>query len=161
MASLKIKGGTVVTMNEAREVLDADVLIQDDLIAEVGQVNRSADREIDASGRIVLPGLIQSHIHLCQALFRNLADDLPLLEWLKQRIWPLEAAHAEDSNPLSARLGLIELIRGGPTAIVDMGPVRHTGAIFEEIEQSGFRAIGGKCMMARRGTPGRASGIAG
>lgn len=149
MASLKIKGGTVVTLNEGREVLDADVLIQDDLIAEVGQVNRPADREIDASGRIVIPGLIQSHIHLCQALFRNLADDLPLLEWLKQRIWPLEAAHREDSIRLSARLGLIELIRGGTTAILDMGTVHHTGAIFEEIERSGLRAIGGKCMMDR------------
>ncbi len=149
MSSLLIRGGTVVTMNPRREVLRADILIQDDRIAKVGSVHETAGRVIDATGRTVIPGLIQSHVHLCQTLFRNLADELSLLDWLKTRIWPLEAAHNEESMRVSARLGLIELIRGGTTAILDMGAVHHTETIFEEIERSGIRAVGGKVMMDR------------
>jgi len=149
MSSLLIRGGTLVTMNPAREVLREDILIQGDRIVEIGPVRETAGRVIDATGRVVIPGLVQSHVHLCQTLFRNLADDLSLLDWLKTRIWPLEGAHNEESIRLSARLGLIELIRGGTTAILDMGTVHHTEAIFEEIERSGIRAIGGKVMMDR------------
>jgi len=147
VSSLLVRGGTVVTMNTNRDVLRADVLIRDDRIAEIGSVSETAGRIIDATGRIVIPGLVQSHVHLCQTLFRNRADDLPLLDWLKRRIWPLEAAHHEDSLRLSAQLGLLELIRGGTTTIQDVGTVHHTDVIFEEIERSGLRAVGGKVMM--------------
>lgn len=149
MSSLLVRGGTVVTMNPKREIVRADILIRNDRIAAIGTVEEPVGQVIDAAGKIVIPGLVQSHVHLCQALFRNLADDLALLDWLRKRIWPLEAAHNEDSIRLSAQLGLIELIRAGTTAILDMGTVHHTGSIFEEIERSGIRAISGKCMMDR------------
>ncbi|HWV57580.1 MAG TPA: 5'-deoxyadenosine deaminase [Longimicrobiales bacterium] len=146
--SLLIRGGTLVTMDPARCVLHADLLIQDGRIAAIGTgLDVRADDVFDASGMAVLPGLVQTHVHLCQTLFRGMADGLELLEWLRQRIWPFEAAHDPESVAASARLGCAELILGGTTTIVDMGTVHHTGEIFRAIEASGLRALAGKCMM--------------
>jgi cytosine/adenosine deaminase-related metal-dependent hydrolase len=94
-----------------------------------------------------MPGLIQAHVHLCQTLFRGLADDLPLEDWLVRRIWPLEAAHTEETVYASALLGAAELLLGGTTAILDMETVRHTGAAFQALERIGIRATAGKCLM--------------
>jgi cytosine/adenosine deaminase-related metal-dependent hydrolase len=91
--------------------------------------------------------LIQAHIHLCQTLFRGLAEDKPLLAWLRERIWPLEAAHDPESVHASARLGIAELLLGGTTAILDMGTVHHTDALFEAAAESGIRYTGGKALM--------------
>jgi len=91
--------------------------------------------------------LVQAHIHLCQTLFRGLADDLSLEAWLAQRIWPLEAAHTEASLHASAMLGAAELLLGGTTAILDMETVRHTDVAFEALESIGIRATAGKCLM--------------
>ncbi len=63
-----------------------------------------------------MPGLIQTHLHLCQTLFRGLADDLPLMDWLRTRVWPLEAAHTDASLRASARLAACELLLGGTTS---------------------------------------------
>ena len=150
MQNLLIKGGTVITMNTTREVTQADILVRGDRIAAIGcdlSQHQAEAEVIDATGQIVLPGLIQSHIHLTQTLFRGLADDLELLDWLKTRIWPLEAAHTYDSNALSARLGAAELIAGGTTAVIDMGTVHHTEAIFETVREVGLRGFFGKCLM--------------
>lgn len=148
MSQLLIKNGTLVTMNPEREILKADILIKDDVIKEIGEnIQTDADEKIDASGLTVIPGLIQSHIHLTQVLFRGLADDLELLDWLKKRIWPLEAAHTFESNSISARLGIAELIMGGTTSIIDMGTVNHTEAICQAVKDTGYRAVVGKCMM--------------
>jgi cytosine/adenosine deaminase-related metal-dependent hydrolase len=94
-----------------------------------------------------MPGLIQAHVHLCQTLFRGLADDLPLEDWLVRRIWPLEAAHTEETVYASALLGAAELLLGGTTAILDMETVRHTDAAFRALERIGIRATAGKCLM--------------
>jgi 5-methylthioadenosine/S-adenosylhomocysteine deaminase len=146
--SLLIKNGLVVTMNPQREVLTADVYIEKDRIAAIGDsCGLTADTVIDAAGKLVIPGLIQTHVHLCQALFRGMADDMELLDWLKKRIWPLEGAHDEDSLYYSALLGCAELLRGGTTGIIDMGTVHHTEAIFTAVEQAGLRYLGGKCLM--------------
>ena len=72
---------------------------------------------IDAAGDYLLPGFIQTHVHLCQTLFRGYADDLRLLEWLRTRIWPMEAAHTRDSLTAAARLACHELLRSGTTAV--------------------------------------------
>ena len=98
-------------------------------------------------GCLIIPGLIQAHIHLCQTLFRGLADDLRLEEWLVRRIWPLEAAHTDESVYWSAMLGGAELLLGGTTAILDMETVRHTDAAFRALERIGIRATAGKCLM--------------
>jgi len=148
-ASIVIRGGTVMTLDDAGSVRRADVRTEGNRITAVAEAIEPgpADHVIDATGMVVLPGFVQTHIHLCQTLFRNLADDLALLEWLQQRVWPLEASHSRASLSASARLGVAELLLGGTTAIVDMGTVHHTEAVFEALEAGGMRAIAGKCMM--------------
>ncbi len=142
-------------MDPARRIVDADVLVRDGRIAKVGRMGGRADGQavIDCKGLVLLPGLIQAHIHLCQTLFRGLADDLALEAWLAKRIWPLEAAHTEESVYWSAMLGAAELLLGGTTAILDMETVRHTGAAFEALESIGLRATAGKCLMDAPSNP--------
>jgi len=152
---LLLRGGRVVTMNASREVVDADVLVDDGRIKTLGRVSKRPPPPavLDCTGLIILPGLVQAHIHLCQTLFRGLADDLALEAWLAQRIWPLEAAHTAESVYWSAMLGSAELLLGGTTAILDMETVRHTGAAFEALEEIGIRATAGKCLMDAPSAP--------
>lgn len=144
-----IKGGAVVTLDAASTVLDGDVLVRGRRIEAVGGDLSAAraDLTIDARGCAVLPGFVQTHVHLCQTLFRGAADDLALLDWLKRRVWPLEAAHDPSSLRASARLGVAELVRGGTTCALTMETVHHTEEVFRVVEESGFRATVGKCMM--------------
>ncbi len=102
---------------------------------------------IHAEELTVIPGFVQTHVHLCQTLFRGLADDLQLLDWLQLRIFPYENAHNPASLSTSVRLGINELLKGGTTTLLDMGTLRHQEVIFEELRFSGMRAIAGKCMM--------------
>src|SRR5438309_11131521 len=119
--SILIKNGTIVTMDAANSIVRGDLLIRDGWIAEVGKaIKTEANEVIDASGCAVLPGFVQTHIHLCQTLFRGAADDLALIDWLKQRVWPMEAAHTADSIRASTRLGIAELVRGGTTCALTM-----------------------------------------
>ena len=148
-----IAGGTVVTMNDAREVVAADVLIGSDgaiaaLLPPESPVPSGA-RVIDAAGCLVVPGLVQAHLHLCQTLFRGLSEERPLLAWLRERIWPLEAAHDAASLRASARLGIAELLLTGTTALLDMGTVHHTEQLFLAAEESGIRYTGGQALMDR------------
>ena len=148
-----IAGGTVVTMNPAREIVSADVLVGEDGSIEAllppGAPLPDRVRRIDARGRVVIPGLVQAHLHLCQTLFRGLAEERTLLAWLRERIWPLEAAHDPASLRASARLGIGELLLGGTTAVLDMGTVHHTDALFQAAEESGIRFTGGQALMDR------------
>jgi cytosine/adenosine deaminase-related metal-dependent hydrolase len=136
-----------------------DILIQDGKIARVGAgVHRPRGaRVVDAAGLVAMPGLVQAHVHLCQTLFRGLADDLPLLQWLEQRIWPFEGAMTRGDLRASARLGIAELLLGGTTTILDMGTVRHTEVLFQCAESMGIRYIGGKAMMDAGSYPGNLS----
>lgn len=131
----------------------ADVMIDGDRIAAIGimPAGARADRVIDAAGAIVLPGFIQTHVHLCQTLFRGLADDLPLLAWLKQRVWPLEAAMSAPTLHASAQLAAAELLSGGTTTVLTMETVHETEAVFEALAPTGIRAVVGKCLMDVRG----------
>ncbi|KPU26742.1 N-ethylammeline chlorohydrolase [Caloranaerobacter sp. TR13] len=148
MKRLLIKNGIIVTMNKEREILKGDILVEGNKIIKIShKIDAEAAQIIDAEGKVVIPGLIQTHIHLTQALFRGQADDLELLDWLKKKVWPLEASHTEESNYISAKLGIAELIKGGTTAIIDMETVNHTDAAITAIYESGFRATTGKCMM--------------
>jgi cytosine/adenosine deaminase-related metal-dependent hydrolase len=150
-----IRDGVVVTCDASDRVLRGDVLVRGRDIAAVGAVGARAKldptrgplRVLDASGCAVIPGLVQAHVHLCQVLMRGMADDLPLLEWLRRRIWPLEAAHDERSLVASAELGLVEAMLGGTTTLLDMGTVRAHDVVFDACERSGVRAVSGKAMM--------------
>lgn len=95
----------------------------------------------------LIPGFVQTHIHLCQTLFRGLADDLQLLDWLQHRIFPYENAHNKNSLLASVKVGINELLRGGTTTILDMGTLRYQEMIFEELINSGIRAFAGNCLI--------------
>jgi len=145
--TLLIKGATVVTLDLQNSIFQGDVLIEHQRIARLGAEERTAGEVIDGRGRILLPGFVQTHVHLCQTLFRGYADDLSLIDWLKKRVWPMEAAHTIESIHASAQLGIAEMIRGGTTCALTMETVNHTDGVFNAIADSGFRATGGKCMM--------------
>lgn len=155
---LLITRATVVTMNARREVLrDADIVIDQGTIAYVGPKLRKRNgpfEVLDGRGHAVLPGLIHGHLHACQTLCRNHADGLELLDWLRERIWPFEAAHTAESMRASADLTFLELMRSGATAALDMGSVRHYDSVFASARDCGFRLTGGKTMMdAGQGMP--------
>jgi cytosine/adenosine deaminase-related metal-dependent hydrolase len=90
---------------------------------------------------------VQTHVHLVQTLFRGLAEELPLLQWLRSRVWPLEAALDEASVRASVRLGLLDLLLTGTTTILDMGTTRFGDIVAEELVRSGIRARFGQTMM--------------
>jgi 5-methylthioadenosine/S-adenosylhomocysteine deaminase len=152
-----VRNGIVLTMNRTLDIVTGDVLIEQGRITAVGDVAAPrVNRVIDAHGGYVLPGFIQTHVHLCQTLFRGYADDLALLDWLKRRIWPMEAAHTASSLAAAARLAAAELLLGGTTTVLTMETVHDTDAVFEALEPMGIRAVVGKCMMdADREAPAR------
>ena len=94
-----IKNGLILTVNQNSEVFRGDLLIHDAKIIQIADhIIEPKATIFDASDYIVMPGFIQTHVHLCQTLFRNMADDLVLLDWLKKKIWPLEGAHTAYSS---------------------------------------------------------------
>lgn len=97
--------------------------------------------------RLIFPGFIQSHIHLCQTLHRHRAENLPLMEWLSKEIWPYEASLDRAMMARSVVLSLEELLTSGVTSVLDMGTVHHQDVIFEIMAEAGFRYTGGKAMM--------------
>ena len=140
----------VVPMTSPGTVVHGALLIEDGRIAEIvpsGAPAPPADVTVDLEGHALLPGFAQTHVHLCQTLFRGAADDLLLLDWLAQRIWPLEAAHDPASIAASARLSALELLRGGTTAFLSMETVRHTDAVFAALADVPIRGLIGKCLM--------------
>lgn len=145
-----IKNALIVTMDSKMSKFKGDLLIDGDKISKISReksIEGQFDKIIDGVGKVVLPGFIQPHVHLCQTLFRGTADDMELMDWLKKRIWPLEGAHDEESIYYSAKLGLSELIKGGTTSIVDMETVHYTDNAISAMYESGMRCITGKVMM--------------
>ncbi|MBI5711446.1 MAG: amidohydrolase family protein [Candidatus Eisenbacteria bacterium] len=143
-------------MDAAGSVVRGDLLVRDGRIAALGDAvpaalaalpGGRAEQALDASGCFVLPGLVHGHLHLCQTLFRGLAEQSDLLRWLRESIWPLEAAHTEASIAAAARLGLAELVAGGVTCVNDMGTVRHADSLGAVYEETGIRATFGKALM--------------
>ncbi len=148
MQELTVKGAQILSLAPTQDdPFEGDVFIQGNQIAEVGPNLPERGRVLRARGLLLMPGFVQSHIHLCQTLFRNTAEDLELLDWLHQKIWPLEAAHNENSLRASVQLGVAELLLGGTTAILDMGTVYLTDVLFEEVARLGLRANIGKTFM--------------
>jgi 5-methylthioadenosine/S-adenosylhomocysteine deaminase len=159
--SALIRNATILTMNDTMDVVSGSVWIVDGRITGLGAppADFRPATTIDAEGALVLPGFVQTHIHLCQTLFRGLADDLSLLAWLKTRVWPLEAAHDEQTLGAAARLAAAELLLGGTTTALTMETVHGTDAVFDALVPTGLRAIVGKCLMnvAEGGAPARLS----
>lgn len=150
-----LRGATCITLDSARRVVQGDLRVAPngtiDSLGGRGSTPAAGEEMIDRSGRIILPGFVQTHTHLCQTLFRGMAERLPLERWLVDRIWPLESAHDALSVRASARLGVLELLAGGTTAILDMGTTRHIEAILEVCDTTGIRAVTGTAIMDEGG----------
>ena len=147
-----LRGGIVITNNPRRDIFyDHALHVADDTIGAIFRSdapgNDSGDEVFDATGLVIIPGFVQTHLHLCQTLFRGLADNLELLDWLREKIFPFEAAHNDRSMYASAMLGVAELVRSGTTTILDMGSIHHEEEIIRAVGETGLRAHLGKAMM--------------
>lgn len=153
--TIVIRGGTLLPMTRGPSGFSGDVLVRGRQIAALGRVSEPAAAEVvDASGCYVLPGFVQIHLHLVQTLFRGLAEDLSLLDWLRTRVWPMEAALDEPSLRASVRQGLLDLLTTGTTCVLDMGTTHGGDVVAEELVRSGIRARFGQAMMdAGEGVP--------
>jgi cytosine/adenosine deaminase-related metal-dependent hydrolase len=153
MSEVILRGGTILTIDPEARVLAGDVAARDGVIVQVGGEYTPQTRDyelLDCAGCVVMPGLVQAHVHTCQTLARGRADDLELLDWLKTVVWPYEAALDPAAMRASAELACAELLLGGTTAILDMGTVHHTDEVFAAAERAGLRATIGKAMMDHR-----------
>ncbi len=147
-----IKGGTVVTMDGSHRVIEQGaVAVKSGRIVEVGKTaeidRKYAAREVvNAAGKVVIPGLINGHTHVPMTLFRGIADDLDLQEWLTKYIFPAEAKNVtEDFVRVGARLGLAEMIRSGTTTYCDM--YYFEDAIADETFKAGMRGVLGETVI--------------
>ena len=156
--SLLVKNGYILTMNPRREIIrDGAVYIEGQKIIEVGKSEalkgRKAEVEIDARNMIVMPGLIDTHVHLAQALIRGCADDVALVDWLKNYVWVLQGNFTHDDGRVSAELCMAEMIKTGTTAFVEC--MIHTrygfDGIAKALEQAGMRGALSKIIMDSTG----------
>jgi 5-methylthioadenosine/S-adenosylhomocysteine deaminase len=145
-----LRGGTLVTLDRQAQVLRGwDLLIEDGEIAALGPDldPPRGSRMIGVSNNLVLPGLIQGHLHLGQTFFRGLAEGRRLLAWLRERVWPLEAAHDDESAYWCSMLGAAECLLTGTTTIQDIGIGPGARGLLRALVDSGLRAQAGKCLM--------------
>jgi len=147
-----VTGGTILTLDARDTVLEGGaVAIERGRIVAVGPASELAasypeHRRVDATGKIVLPGLINAHTHAPMVLFRGLADDLELMDWLENHIFPAEAEHVdEDFVRAGTRLACLEMLAGGTTTFVDM--YYFEDAIAEEADRCGMRAVVGETLI--------------
>ncbi len=160
--SILICGGLVITLDAGRRILkDGAIAIEDGRIISVDKTDTvrrrfKADVEIDASSKIVLPGLVDLHVHLAQALIRGCADDMSLVAWLRDRVWPLQGNYTHEDGRISALLCMIEMIKSGTTTFLEA--MLHTrygfNGIAEALEQVGMRGVLSKIVMDETGYAG-------
>ncbi|HSH35577.1 amidohydrolase [Schnuerera sp.] len=140
--SLLIKNITVVPMDGKDEVLEStNIYIEDDKIIDIGNIKEdiNATRIIDGTNKVAIPGLINAHTHIGMSLLRNYADDLPLHEWLTQKIWPVEAKLTGEDVYWGSLLSMVEMIQSGTTAFCDM--YFFMDEVGKGLEQSGMRGV--------------------
>jgi 5-methylthioadenosine/S-adenosylhomocysteine deaminase len=137
--SLLVRDALILTQDEHRRQVRGHLYVEDGAIVSIGQEAPEADVVIKAQGRILMPGLINTHTHLAMGLLRGFGDDLPLMEWLSTRIWPAEDKITPERMRVGARLGLLELIRGGTTTFNDM--YFHEPETADEADKAGIRGI--------------------
>ena len=147
-----ILGGTIVTMDQERRVInDGGIAISQGRIVAVGsradiERDYASRQRVSAEGKVITPGLINGHTHVPMVLFRGLADDLDLQEWLTKYIFPAEAKNVtEEFVRVGARLGLAEMIRGGTTTYCDM--YYFEDAIADETAKAGVRGVLGETLI--------------
>jgi len=148
MSQILLKNAYIITMNNSRQLYEnASLLIENDRIIKIGEISQNDIREdaevIDCYGKIVMPGLSNTHVHLSQQLGRGLADDVDLLTWLRERIWPYESNMSEEEQYISALACCIEMIKSGVTSFAESGGF-HVDSLGKAVEKIGLR-----CALAR------------
>jgi cytosine/adenosine deaminase-related metal-dependent hydrolase len=146
---------TIITMNPRREILkDGALLVTGKKIAAVGKtkelLGQHPDEEVhNCKGNLLLPGLIDTHVHLAQAMIRGCADDLALLDWLIKRVWVLQGSYTEEDGRASAALCALEMIKSGTTSFIEcmLAEVYGFDGVAETVAASGLRAALGKIVM--------------
>ena len=116
--------------------------------AEAWRAVHVGAREIDGRGGILMPGLVNTHCHMAMTLQRSYADDMALMEWLNDHIWPFEARQTDDDIRVGALLGAAEMLLGGVTSVVDM--YWSEAAVFDAVDRAGMRAL--LCASSIRGS---------
>lgn len=155
MADLLIINGLVVTLDNQRRIIEnGAVAVEGNRIVAIGKSDKitreyQADKVIDADGMAVLPGLVDCHVHLAQALIRGCADDVPLIPWLRDYVWVLQGNFNPDDGRASAELAMAEFIRSGTTTFVECMIHRRYGfdGIAEAVDRAGMRAVLSKIVM--------------
>lgn len=140
-----LRNGYLITMNEGRHVYPrGDVLVEGDRIVAAGRVDPALvapDAEVvDVRGKLVLPGLVNTHVHLSQQLARGLADDVDLLTWLRRRIWPYESSMTLEDSYISSLACCLELIRSGVTCFAEAGGQEVDG-MGRAVREAGLRGV--------------------
>jgi cytosine/adenosine deaminase-related metal-dependent hydrolase len=146
---------TVITMNPQRHIIDHGAVVVDgDKIVAVGKSRDVVEkypqkRRIDCNGKVLMPGLIDTHVHTAQAMLRGCADDLYLLDWLIKRVWVLQGSYTEEDGKASAALCMLEMIKSGTTSFIECMLAERYGfdGVAEVVVQSGMRAAIGKIVM--------------
>jgi len=146
---LLVRGGTIVTMDPTRRVIeDGYIGVRNDEIVAIGELQSgvagiTATKEIDAKGKLIIPGLINGHTHIPMVLMRGLVDDVTLDDWLRKFIFPAEARNVtEEYVRWGSRLALAEMIRSGTTTFADMYYFEDAEA--EETKATGLRGVLGE-----------------
>lgn len=142
---LLIKNGKILTMDAENSIIEKGFIgVENDTVSVVGRGNCPADHtagtEIDAEGNLVLPGLINGHTHAAMTLFRGLADDLPLMDWLNNYIFPVESRMDADFVRTGTLLACAEMILSGTTTFCDM-------YLFEEEVALTAKKAGMRCLV--------------
>lgn len=139
-STILIKNALILSPNKEFDGKQS-VLIIDDLIDEISpEIDEdNVDKIIDADGKILLPGLVNTHTHLSMTLFRGLADDLSLDSWLNDHIWPMEANLNGNYCYIGALLGAVELIKSGTTTFSDM--YFYMEDVARAVDEAGLRAV--------------------
>ena len=142
----------IVTQDEQRRVIEnASLAIDKGLIADIGPTAEliqrwQASETLHFEDKLVLPGLINAHTHAAMTFLRGLADDMPLMDWLNQRIFPVEQKLTPELVRLGSLMGYAEMLRTGTTACVDM--YLFEAAVFEAADTAGLRCLGGEAVFA-------------
>ncbi|MDW7978003.1 MAG: amidohydrolase [Candidatus Caldarchaeum sp.] len=159
MSRFLIKGGFVIPVNGRKIIKDGCVLVEDDIIAAVGPLDKvqpkAAGAElVNAEGCVIIPGLIDTHVHLAQALLRGIVpDNITLVPWLRNWVWRLQGVYDSDDGKASAALCILEMLRTGTTCFVEVHLHKRYGfdGIAEVVEKSGIRGVLAKSVMDLKG----------
>ncbi len=134
-----VKNATIVTQNDGREIVKGDILLDGSKIEEVGKkIDEKAELVIDATGKIAIPGLINTHTHIVMGLLMGHGEGLPLQEWLEKKVWPTEAKLTKEDTRIGSLLGMLESIRSGVTAFNEMY-IYHVNETARAARQIGMR----------------------